>query len=74
MMLVTVLLDCTVLTFAMSPVVLRYCLTVSELLEVLWTMVLSTGLYCTDVRYVTCSVTVLSYCFRAVRSAMDHGP
>ena len=44
MMLVTVLLDCTVLTFAMSPVVLRYCLTVSELSEVLWTMVLSIGL------------------------------
>jgi V-type H+-transporting ATPase subunit a len=30
--------------FVVSPVVLRYCLTVSELSEVLWTMVLSIGL------------------------------
>jgi vacuolar-type H+-ATPase subunit I/STV1 len=45
---VAVLLDCTVLyspLLSVSPVVLCYCLTVSELSEVLWTMVLSIGLH-----------------------------
>ena len=40
-------LYCTVLyspSLSVSPVVLCYCLTVSELSEVLWTMVLSIGL------------------------------
>jgi V-type H+-transporting ATPase subunit a len=43
-MFVTVLLDCTVLTVTISPIMLWYCLAVSELSEVLWTMVLSMGL------------------------------
>ena len=47
-MFVAVLLDCTVLyspSLSVSPVVLCYCLTLSELSEVLWTMVLSIGLH-----------------------------
>jgi len=42
------MLYCTVLyspSLSVSPVVLCYCLTVSELSEVLWTMVLSIGLH-----------------------------
>ena len=46
-MFVAVLLDCTVPyspSLSVSPVVLCYCLTVAELSEVLWSMVLSIGL------------------------------